>query len=115
MSVDDFTREVMGWLTQVGAVEIPSFRRGHECNGWCRGARHAEVIYVDSENPDDPEEIRAGFLGFCAANDIAYVAHEPAPEAPPINGVVASYDARRDSFGIEAASPADVPYLLIWE
>lgn len=91
-----------------------------ECNAFCRGKRHAQVVAV---RRDLAGEAPAQMASLCAGLGVRFVAAEPAKEAPVCPPEV-GWD--RDGAGVWRGNddPDDMaridpddydPWLLVWE
>lgn len=104
----------MAYFAAQGELARRAFREQHECNGYCRGDRHATVIYVEVSEGHGEAEVKAGLRAMMANTGVAYVSAAYAPEAPPPVGIVATYELPTGTTMFEAALPTDRPYLVIW-
>lgn len=91
-----------------------AFVAAHECNGYCRNGNHAMVIYVDLMPGHGEAEVEAGLRELLDLQVVEYVSSSYAPEAPPAEGLVGTYDQPSGLWQMEEPLATDRPYLVIW-
>lgn len=89
-----------------------------ECNAYCRGTRHAQVVFVRADHHGGEMDVLAAF---CASVGVRLVSVKIAVEAPfvmPDRGWEPDGAGgwRRDDSALDAVVPDDYsPWLLVWE
>lgn len=87
-------------------------RRFHpECNAYCRGEVHAEVVWSDLFEAELPEHMAAFVAGIVGGE---YLAHQRAPEARRRGALVVVIDPDTGQLAAQRELTHDVAYLVTW-
>jgi hypothetical protein len=87
-------------------------RRFHpECNAYCRGDVHAEVVWADLGEAELAEHMAAFVAGIVGGE---YLAHRPAPEARRRGALAVVTDPDTGQIALQRELTNDVAYLVTW-
>lgn len=86
--------------------------RLHSCNAYCRGDRHAEVFWYES---NDLAEATRAPRDYCRSLGREFISAEAAPEARPRARSATTCDTEAGGIYHLNLVPGDRPWLMIWE
>lgn len=89
------------------------FRLKHECNGYCRAGRHAEVLWANPALVAPGTEVDS-LREVLRALDLVFVHAEPAPEAARPRGLVGGIGPCYVEASPTIVGPGDVPWLVVF-
>lgn len=84
----------------------------HTCNAYCRGNRHAQLLYATS---GDLDGVKVLAREFCRQSGFRFVAVEEAREAGPMPGEWATFAPALGGVVDHIPSARQFPVLLIYE